>query len=576
MKFTVLAEAMAKLEETASRNDMVDILGEFFAKVKAGEVKEAVYLLQGQVAPPFEGIDFGLGDKLVMSALSLASGYSRKQIEAKYIKSGDLGKVAEAVLSGKKQMVLSKEELTVGKVFSSFKKLSTVSGTGSQDTKLKLLANLLTSATPLEARYLARIPLGKLRLGVGDPTILDALSKKEAGDKSLRDQIESAYNKCSDLGLVAETLFSKGAKGLSRFKIKVGSPVRPALCERLSSAEEIIEKIGKCAVEAKYDGFRAQVHKDGDKVEIFSRHLERMSHMFPDVVSAVRQQVKAKQAIFESEALAYNEKKKEFLPFQVTIQRKRKHGVAEAASEFPLKIFAFDLIYADGKDWTGKPYGERREALEEMIGKGKTIVTSDQIVTDEPDRIDSYFSEALDRGLEGIVAKDLKASYTAGKRKFAWIKLKKSYKGELADTLDVVIVGYYHGRGKRTQFGLGGLLAAVYDDHSDKFKTIAKVGSGLTEEGMSKLKTLLDEIKRKSKPARLDASIDCDVWVEPKYVIEVTADEITKSPLHTAGGFALRFPRMVGWIRDKKPEDATTVDEVEQIFKMQKHTKVEK
>ena len=582
MKFSTLADAYEKLEATTGRLEMMGILAELFKQASAKEIDRIIYLSQGLAAPPYEGIEVGMGEKFVEEAIAIATGYSRSKVEEVYKKTGDLGKTAEQLLVSKKQMSLFEEPLTVEKVFENFLKIAKTGGAGSQEIKIKSLAELLNSATPKEAKYITRFPIGRLRLGIGDPTILDALSKFKAGDKSLREELERAYNLCSDLGLVAKTFFEEGIEGIRKFKVKVFNPIRPALAERLPSGEEIIKKIGKCAVEKKYDGLRMQCHKQGEKIEIFSRRLERMTHMFPEIVEAIKKQVKAKDAILEGEALAFNETTSEYYPFQLTIQRKRKYGVAEMAVEYPLRLFAFDLLYADKNDYTKTPYVERRKKLEKIISEDEVIKPSELIITDDPKKLEEYFEDAIGKGLEGIIAKDLNAEYVAGARKFAWIKLKRSYKGELADTVDLAIVGYLLGKGRRARFEFGGLLCTVYDEKEDMFKTIAKIGSGFSEEQMKELKNILDKIKVDKKPARVDSLIEPDFWVDLKYVVTVAADEITRSPTHTCGkkkdemGYALRFPRMVGEIReDKKPEDATTVKEILEMYKMQKRVQLQ-
>ena len=580
MKFSIAADAFAKLEETSGRLQMIDILGELFKKASKEDIAELVYLLQGQVAPPFEGIDVGMGEKFVEKAIAIATGYTSEQVEASYRKSGDLGKTVEALMEKKKQMSLVSKELKVKDVHSSFMKISKIAGAGSQNMKIKLLAEILNYSSPREAKYAVRIPLGRLQLGVGDPTILDALSVAKEGDKSMREELERAYNLCSDLGLVAEEYY-KGKENIKKFKITPFHPIRPALAEREPTPEAIIKRLGECAAEIKYDGFRIAVHKSGDKVQLFSRKLENTTHMFPEIVDAVRKNVKANEAIFEGEALAYNESTGEYYSFQYTIQRKRKHGIAEKAEEMPLHLFAFDVLYIDGNDLTEKPYKERRKILEKMIKEGKNISVGEVLVTDNVKELTKYFESAIERGMEGLIIKDLNAPYVAGARKFAWIKLKRSYKGELSDTVDLAIVGYFLGKGIRAEFKFGGLLCAVYDEKEDMFKTLAKVGSGFSEEMMQKLKTELDKIAVKHKPARVDSLIEPDFWVQPKYVITVRADEITESPMHTAGrkddkGYALRFPRMVGDLRtDKKPEDATSVSEIIKMYKMQRRTQME-
>jgi len=370
-------------------------------------------------------------------------------------------------------------------------------------------------------------------------------------------------------------------EGVKKFKIQVGYPIRPALCERLPSSEDIIQKIGKAAIEAKYDGFRVQCHKDGENIELFSRNLERTTHMFPEIAAAIKNFISAKKLIIEGEALAYNEETGELFPFQVTIQRKRKHGIEELSKELPLKFFAFDLLYLDGADYTEKAFSERRKKLESIIKKNDIIEPSELFITDNPDKIIKYFESAIERGLEGVVAKRLDAPYSAGARNFNWIKLKRSYKGELADTIDVCIVGYFRGKGARARFGLGALLGTVYDSKTDTFKTVSKIGSGFKEDEFLELKKLLDEIALKHKHARVDSVMEADVWVEPRYVITVMADEITRSPTHTAGrdkegvGYALRFPRSTGFIRfDKKAEDANSVKEIIEMFNQQKQVNV--
>ncbi|MFA5084565.1 MAG: ATP-dependent DNA ligase, partial [Candidatus Paceibacterota bacterium] len=500
-----------------------------------------------------------------------------KEIESLYKKLGDLGLVSEQVLGKKRAALFASKEPSTSEVYESLYKIAQLSGSGSSDRKIDTLAGLLAKVSAMEGKYIVRFVIGGMRLGIGDPTIMDSMSKAMTGDRmQLRPEIEKSYNLCSDLGLVAKVLFEKGIPGLKQFKVNVGSPIRMALAERLPNSEDIIKKMGKCAVETKYDGLRIQWHLDNGKVDLFSRNQERMTPMFPDLVKGIKEQIKAKSAIGEGEAVAYNEETGEFFPFQVTMTRKRKYEIEKKAKETPLVLFSFDILYLDGEDLTQKPYVERTKILEKSIKKGFTIRMAEKIFTDKPEELEKFFEENIQRGTEGIMAKRLDAPYQAGARNFNWIKLKRSYKGELNDTIDVCIIGYFKGRGMRAKFGIGALLGAVYDEKSDTFKSIAKIGSGLSEEKWVEVRKLLDKIKTDKKPARADSLIIPDVWASPKYVFTVMADEITKSPLHTAGkkgnepGLALRFPRIQGWLRDKKAEDATSADEVEKMFKMQK------
>ncbi len=577
MKFKEFAITAYELENTSSRLAMIEILSHLFKKADSQNIQKLIYLLQGRVAPPFEGIEVGVGEKFVEKAIANATGYTVAQVEALFRKTGDLGIATEQLLQKKKQMALSAEILSVDDVFDTLLKIAKTSGEGSQNKKIKHLSELLNRADSLEGRYLVRIPLANLQLGVGDPTIMEALSIALKGDDSLREDIEKAYNLSSDLGLVSKNLY-EGKNQLGG--IKIFNPVRPALAERETSPTAILERHKKTMADLKLDGFRLQIHKKGEKVMLFSRRLENMTDSFPDVIKIIRENVKAEEAIIDSEALAYNETTGEIYPFQYTIQRKRKHGVAEKAEELPLHVFAFDLIYLNGKDLIEEPYMKRRKLLEKIIG-GEGITVMESITTSDNEELDKFFKKSIEIGAEGVVCKDPDSPYKAGMRGFNWIKLKRSYKGELADTIDVVIVGYYLGKGARAEFKFGGLLGAVYDEEDDMFKTVARIGSGFTEDMMVKLREMLEKIKAKDKPARVDSFIKPDFWVKPIYVVTVKADEITESPMHTAGwkgdaGYALRFPRMVGGIReDKKPEDVTSVDEIKRMFKLQKHTAVQ-
>ncbi|MDP2168443.1 MAG: ATP-dependent DNA ligase [Thermodesulfovibrionales bacterium] len=572
MEFRYLAGYFERLEATSKRLEMFDILAKLFREASHDEIAEIIYLSQGVLLPPFYGLEIGMSEKLLTRALSDAAGAPTKKVEELFRHTGDLGLAAGELIKGSGR-------LTVSAVYKELRDIAETSGVGSVEKKIGLLSSLLKGVSSPEAKYIARFVIGRLRLGIGDPTVLEALALSE-GERSLRPELERAYNLCSDLGLIAKTLKSKGIEEIKGFKVHVGYPIRMALCERVPSSEDIIKKMGEAAIEAKYDGFRCQVHKDGDKIEIFSRNLERTTHMFPEIREAARKHFTAKEAIFEGEALAYNEATGELFPFQVTMQRKRKHGMEAATKEYPLKFFAFELLYADEEDYTEKPYIKRREKLVSLIEKNPVIEPAEMFVTDDPKRIYTYFEEAIERGLEGVIAKRLDSRYAAGARNFNWIKLKRSYKGELADTVDVSIVGYFRGKGARARFGLGALLGAVYDPKTDTFMTISKIGSGFTDAEFSKLREMLDEIALKHRHPRVDSVMEADTWVEPRYVVTVMADEITRSPSHTAGrdkdgtGYALRFPRAVGFIRpDKNPEDANTVKEIIGMFEAQKKVK---
>lgn len=580
MLFGRLAEYYERLEQASSRLTMMDILSELFKEAGKTEVVETVYMTQGILLPPFEGLEFGVADKIMEDAIALATGYAKEQVHAEYKKSGDLGLAAQKLKGAPKLKQMVKNTYSVNEIYGMMMKVARTGGQGSKDQKVRMLANMIMSAGPLDARYLVRYPLANLRMGVGDSTIMEALAIAYTGSRDAKDELERAYNICSDLGEVGRAVANGGITEVEAMKVTLFKPVRPALAERLPTAEQIIERMGgEASVEQKYDGFRIQIHKKGREVRLYSRKLENITAMFPDIIRAVVDEIEADKIIFEGEALAYNEATGEFLPFQETIQRKRKHGIEEKALELPLHLFAFDVLFYEGKEWISRPYTERRALIEKLFGKGKVIGPTKRILTSKPKELEKFFESSVESGLEGIMAKDLRAPYIAGARKFSWVKLKRSYRGEMSDTVDLVIVGFYLGRGSRAEFGFGGLLCAAYNKSRDLFETVSRIGTGFTEKQMAELKTMLSKIKSKAKPARVDAVVEPDFWVQPKYVVTINADEITRSPMHTCGkdaegvGYALRFPRLYGdqAIRpDKGPEETTTTDEIIEMFKMQK------
>ncbi len=588
MLFRELSEYYEKLESISSRLSMIDVMGELFKRLRPNEVKNAIYITQGVLAPPFEGIEFGMAEKTVEDSISEATGHPKEKVESLYRKHGDMGVAAMELKKDTKVRGISSKEHTINDVYEIMVKMAITSGQGSKEAKTKMLASLIATATPLEAKYLVKYPLDELRLGVGDSTMLEALSIMATGHRKIKDKLERAYNLCSDLGYVGEVLAEKGESAIERFKIGLFKPIRPALAERLPTADEIMEKMhGECSVDQKYDGFRCQVHKSGKKVKIYSRRLEDTTEMYPDLAQAVIGEMKADSIIFEGEALAYNEDTREFLPFQETIRRKRKHGVEEKVQEMPLHLFAFDMMYLDGESYMEEPYKERRGRLEKVI-KGGVIRPAGSTIAKSSKELQQFFQESIEEGLEGIIAKDMNAPYVAGARKFSWIKMKRSYRGELEDTVDLVIVGYYLGRGMRAEFKFGGLLGAVYNKKRDMFETISRIGSGFTEAQMREFKQTLDKIKVDNRPARVDSIVKPDFWVIPKYVVTVKADEITKSPMHTCGrekqedgsevGYALRFPRLVGeetFRKDKSVEEATTTKEIIEMYGQQKKVRME-
>lgn len=587
MLFKDLAVYLHKLEGTTSRNTMVEILSQVFQEASASDIDKIVYLLQGRVAPNYISLEMGMADKMMIKAISSAFSTKQDQVEKLYKKTGDLGKTTYEI--AQKIHAKKRSQVTVSYVFETLKEVAQKSGEGTVDHKIKLVSNLLSKLDPSSSYYVARIPVGNLRLGFSDMTVLDSLSWMLSRTKEHRIKLEEAYNVHPDLGLLSKIVKEKGIKGVEHIKPEVGTPILMARAERLSSAQEILEKIGKCAVEAKYDGLRLQVHLSKKNIKIYTRNLEDATHMFPDVIEGVKNQVKAKEIIFEGEAIAYNPATGEFLPFQETSQRRRKYDVEEKSKEIPLKLVCFELLFLNGKNYIEEPFKVRRKELENRIKKGKVLEVSEMKILDNSKEIELMFDEKVSQGLEGILAKRLDGAYQAGARGWNWIKFKRSYSAVLEDTIDAVVMGYNSGQGKRTAFGLGAFLIGIYDKKQDKFVTIAKIGTGLSDVEWKELFKRCQKLKAKEKPPLYEVSklLEPDVWVDPSIIVEIRADEITRSPAHTAGrvmkpsksgsafevdipGYALRFPRLEKFRGDKKPEDATTLKEVEEMFENQK------
>jgi len=586
MTFKKLATYFSQLEKTSSRIRITEILAELLKKADASEVDKICYLSLGRLAPLYAGIEFNLAEKMMLRVISQAYGITEEKAKKEYKQIGDLGEVAEKFDKREKP-----KPLTVNQAYERLEQIAQDSGEGSVERKISSLAKILDDLDAESAKYIVRIPLGRLRLGFSDLTILDALSWMVAGDKSKRQEIEEAYNNRADVGQIAQIIKKKGLKELKSIKVSLGVPIMPALCQRLPTAEEMVEKLGKMAVEPKYDGTRLMVHFSKKKkweqkedqmafdfqpkgfVRTFTRNLENTTHMFPDLVKAVFKEVKAQEAILDCEAIGFNPKTGKFLPFQETIKRKRKYEIGRKAKEIPLKFFCFDILYKDGQDLLRTPFSKRRAILEKTVSaKSKTLILTPQIVTESPKELRKYHDEQIKKGLEGVIVKKWEESYDPGRRGYTWVKLKqeKGKKGGgLADTLDCIVMGYYKGRGKRAEFGLGAFLVGVR--RGGEFLTISKIGTGLTDDQWREMYQRCEKVKTSEKPREYQVAKDLatDIWCLPKIVVEIEADNITKSPIHTAK-YALRFPRLVRFRDDKSPKQATTLKEAEKLFKLQR------
>ncbi len=591
LEYSLLADTYEKIEATTSRTAMTDYLVVLFSKTPPEVIDKVVYLTQGKLYPDYVGVELGIAEKLAMRALAMAIGVSVSLIEKEYKKLGDIGLVAEKMLSKYKPVSITQffgeqefaKKLTVSTVYEKLEKIAKAIGEGSQDLKISLLASLLKDASPKEAKYILRTITGRLRLGIADMTILDALAIAFTGSKSARDIIERAYNVHPDLGYIAKKLALEGLEGVKGIRIKVGIPIQPMLAERLNDPKEILSKLGgKCIVEYKYDGERIQAHKGEDKVLLFSRRLENITHHYPDVVDMVRRHVKAREAIVEGECVAVNPNTGEMLPFQELMHRRRKYGVEKAMEMYPVHFYLFDLLYLDGEEYISKPYMERRKKLEEIVEQTDYISLAEARIVDDPRELDKFFEQAISDGCEGIMCKSISSDsiYQMGARGWLWIKYKRDYRYEMTDTVDLVVVGAFYGRGKRAGT-YGALLMAAYNPEKDVFETVCKVGSGFTDEDLAKLPEILAPYKIDHKHPRVSSKLEADVWFVPAVVLEIIGAEITLSPLHTCAfgkireeaGLAIRFPRFTGRYRfDKKAEQATTTKELIEMYKSQRKT----
>jgi len=582
------------MEQTTSRLILTDYLVSLFKKTPAKIIDKIVYLIQGKLHPDYEGIELGIAEKMALRALSLSSGAELVSILEVYRKTGDIGDTAREIMSSKKSIItlFPKKMMTVERVYSTLDKMARSKGTGSQELKIRNISSLLNDSTPREARYIMKFVMGTLRLGIAEYSVLDALAVAFTKDKSNREILENAYNVSSDLGTVSKVLATKGIESVKSIRISLYKPIRPMLAERVRTAQEALERMGGIAAAAEYklDGERVQIHKGKEKykVELFSRRLENITHHYPDIVKEIGNSLRVNEAILEGEVVAVNPQTLEFLPFQELMHRRRKHKVQEAMEGYPVVVNIFDVLFVDGFDKTSLPYSQRRELLEKITRRLKEsnniaydmIRLVPQTVVKDSEQVERFISSAIESGCEGLMIKQLTSPYRAGAREYFWVKLKREYRSELADTLDLVIVGALYGRGRRVG-KYGALLLAAYDHKSDMFRSVCKVGTGFTDKSLEDFYNNLEKHIIKQKHPRVDTRMDMDVWFEPKIVIEVIASEITLSPSHAAGmnsirqnyGLALRFPKFTGKIRDdKNPEDATTIEELISIYNQQIRT----
>ena len=573
LRFRELVDVFERLDATRSGNELVEILADFFGKVPIAVIDIASYFIQGNVVAEHEDVNLNIGDRMLAEAIARASNKTRDQIDRLHEELGDYGLVTEQVL---KNAALPSEKLSIKDIHDRLLEISTASGSGSQETKLNLLVDLLNRAEPVEAKYIVRIALGVLRLGAGTMTLLSALAVTFTGDKKNKKSLEKAYNFCGDVGLVARSLAEDGLTGLDKISIQVGHPIKMMAAQRVQKLNELFEKMPHgLAAEFKYDGERLQCHKQGDRVTIYSRNLENITAQYPDVVERIKKQIRAKETIIEGEAVALLPgTTDQFQEFQILMRRKRKYEIEKFVQEIPVKLFLFDVLYVDSQSVMEKSYPERRKTLENMIDRTELIEPAHALFSANPEEIEAFFLESIEKGFEGIMAKSCAPDsiYRAGAREWSWIKWKREYESDLVDTFDVVVVGGIAGRGKRSGTW-GALLCAVYNPDSDRFETLCKVSTGFSDEDLSKLPDMFRKDELTHVSPRVFSKMEPTRWFEPRVVLEISGAELTKSPIHTCGmtdagtsGLALRFPRFLRFREDKYAEQATSAKEVVALY----------
>ncbi|HLD92483.1 MAG TPA: ATP-dependent DNA ligase [Patescibacteria group bacterium] len=568
MLFSDFAEYLKRLEVTSSRLEITSILTDLFDRTSSDEIQKVTYLSLGVLAPNYEGILLNLAEKMMIRTIAIAYNLKTEDVIKLYKKEGDLGPVAEKLAQNTNNL----KKLTVNDVYEKLKIIAKDGGGGSQDRKIELMADLLKQLDSLSVRFVARIPMGKLRLGFSEKTIIDALARHNTLKQK---EIEESYNIRPDIGYVA---FLVKENKLKEVKPKVGVPVVPMLAQRLNSTSEMIKKMGEVAVEPKFDGLRIFIHykkstssRGGvDFIKIFTRNLNSLDeNIFPEL-KGVGKYIKADEIILDTEAVGIDPKREMFLDFQKTISRRRKHEVEKTSGEVPLQFQVFDLLLVDGESLINVPYVNRRKKLEKVIINSGLLRVDESIVTKDPDLIKKLHLKYLEMGLEGVVVKRANGKYVSGRTGWNWVKMKEEEgkSGRLSDTLDCIVMGYWSGKGKRAQFGLGKILVGIKD--GEKIRTLTKVGTGLTEEMLGTIKRRIDKLESRNKPKEYEAQKDLipDVWATPSLIVEVTADSISKSTKHSLG-LSLRFPRFLRIRNDKGPSEATTLKELNDLFSIQ-------
>ncbi len=563
---------------------MVDILSNTLSKASSEEIGKIALLTLGQIYPDFVGIELMLAEKMAIKALAMATGKNEKNVAQIVEEIGDLGETAQKLLEKKSQSTLlsfttqkDETEYSITDVWMKLDTIAKTTGEGSTDKKVRILSGLVSKVSPIEARFITRMVVGQLRLGVAVQLLLEALVKAKTGTRNKKNILEKAYNLTSDISFVSEKLFREGIQSVEGIEAQIMNPIKVMLAQRVSSAQELLEKYeGKVSLEYKYDGLRVQIHKKGDKIKLFSRRPEDITDQFPDVIEFIKEAAEQEDFIIEGEIVAYDSKNEKILPFQQVSQRKRKHDIEQKISEVPVRVYLFDALFAENKTFLDEGYLVRRKILSKIIKETDNIRLSHQIIAENTDDIDGFFHRALENSCEGVMGKSIgdDSVYQAGSRGWNWVKYKADYVDKLSDSFDLVILGAEYGKGKRAG-KYGTFLLGCFDVEESIYQTFTRVATGFSDDDLARFFEILKPLER-DKPKEVLSEIECSVWFDPKIVIEVKGAEITISQMHTCSrgyfeskndGLALRFPRFTGkLVDDRLPEQATSNEEIRTIY----------
>ncbi|MBD3229059.1 MAG: ATP-dependent DNA ligase [Candidatus Lokiarchaeota archaeon] len=597
--FKTVVKAFNKLEETPATLEKIDILKDLFREVESSELDKLIYLALGILYPNYMAEPpIGIAEKVAIKAIAKMSRLNTTKIENIINEKGGVGKAIGTIFEQKKEIKTldnffgsktkeqEKIELqSIDLVYSTLDEIAHLKGKGSTLKKIDLLSNLLLKSTKGEAKYILRTILGTLRLGIAEMTIINGLSVAFTDSKDNKEFIEKKYNIFPDLGKIGKILSEKGLEGLKDINIRVGIPIKMMLGQRAKTFEDIFERMGnECACEYKYDGERVQAHKNKNKVILFSRNTEDITSMYPDLVSTIKK-LPVDSLIIEGEIVAIDVETGRIKSFQELMKRRRKYDIDKFMKEYPVELYLFDILYLNEKNLLNEPYLKRRKTLEDIITtynekQDSILKLATQRVVNSKQELKEFFEDSLTE-CEGLMIKSVnkKSVYQAGNRGYLWLKLKKSYHSKMIDSVDLVIIGAYSGRGRRGGT-YGAFLCAVYNKDEDKFQSICKVGSGIKDEDIERFPELFNNLEMDNIPMNVDTVAEKlvpDVWLQPKIVCSLIGDEITLSPDHRAGynlkkesaGFAIRFPRFLGWREDKSISDITTVSEILDIYDKQ-------